>query len=293
MQVCSIKVAQTEGYALEWPLTVYGVVAARDGVDYRRNILFLCTRDNCQILTKQDPFLQLIGPSRAIMSGVILEPTVTVEVHLRIKGTVESKHRTLISKVFVYDEDDLGSGDVISTRLLQGLCSIELCCEHLERSVQATILGVRVVQGPLHCGNGIKVVCSALPEGKTEGGVKCQSNRVLLLGSQAETVPVGGYLHLSRQAVSVKSKGRLEILIQAGEISGSVVFKAEDSNISRERCRLGDCEVEIIVAWSLLVESQHDISVMGYIAPYAEELIPPLPIMKLYRRRSVKMKPCI
>ncbi|XP_045089586.1 uncharacterized protein [Aegilops tauschii subsp. strangulata] len=238
MQVYSIKVTETEGYALEWPL--------------------------------KDSFLHLTGPSRAIMSGGILESNVTIEVHLTLKDTVESKDRTLISKAFIYDEDDLGSGDVISTCLLQGLCSIELCCEHLEQSVQATIVGARVVKGPLRCGNGIKVVCSALPEGKTEGSVKCPSGRVLLLGSQAGTVPVGGYLDLSRQAVSVKSRGRLEILIQAGEISGSVVFKAEDSNISRGRCRLGDCEVEITVAWSLLVESQHDILVMGYIAPYAE-----------------------
>ncbi|XBI59240.1 hypothetical protein VPH35_040347 [Triticum aestivum] len=270
MQVYSIKVTETEGYALEWPLKVYGVVTARDVVDYRRNILFLRARDDCQILTREDSFLHLTGPSRAIMSGGILESNVTIEVHLTLKDTVESKDRTLISKAFIYDEDDLGSGDVISTCLLQGLCSIELCCEHLEQSVQATIVGARVVKGPLRCGNGIKVVCSALPEGKTEGSVKCPSGRVLLLGSQAGTVPVGGYLDLSRQAVSVKSRGRLEILIQAEEISGSVVFKAEDSNISRGRCRLGDCEVEITVAWSLLVESQHDILVMGYIAPYAE-----------------------
>ncbi|XBJ05112.1 hypothetical protein VPH35_023952 [Triticum aestivum] len=283
MQVYSIKVTEIEGYALEWPLKVYGVVAARDVVDYRRNILFLRARDDCQILTRKDSFLHLTGPSRAIMSGGILENNVTIEVHLTLKDTVESNDRTLISKAFVYDEDDLGSGDVISTRLLQGLCSIELCCEHLEQSVQATIVGARVVKGPLRCGNGIKVACPVLPEGKTEGSVKCPSGRVLLLSSQAGTVPVGGYLDLSRQAVSVKSRGRLEILIQAGEISGSVVFKAEDSSISRERCRLGDCEVEVTVAWSLLVENQHDISVMGYIAPYAEELIPPLPVMKLYR----------
>ncbi|XP_048559412.1 uncharacterized protein LOC125539921 [Triticum urartu] len=292
MQVYSIKVvetAETEGYALEWPLKVYGVVAARDVVDYRRNILFLRTRDDCQILTKQDPFLHLTGPSRAIISGDILDNTLIIEVHLRLKDMVESEDRTLISKAFVYDEDDLGSGDSISEHLLQGLCSIELRYEHIEQSLQATILGIRVIQGPLCCGNGIKVFCSALPKDKTQDRVKCPFECVLLLGSQTGTVPVGGYLDLSRQVVSVKLRGELKILIQAEEISGSVVFKAEDSNISRERCRLGDCEVEITIAWSLLVESQHDLSVEGYIAPYAEELISPMPIMKLYRSRSLKM----
>ncbi|KAM3370871.1 hypothetical protein ACQJBY_018303 [Aegilops geniculata] len=90
MQVYSIKVTETEGYALEWPLKVYGVVAARDVVDYRRNILFLRARDDCQILTREDSFLHLTGPSRAIMSGGILENNVTIEVHLTLKDTVES-----------------------------------------------------------------------------------------------------------------------------------------------------------------------------------------------------------
>ncbi|XP_037479628.1 uncharacterized protein LOC119356750 [Triticum dicoccoides] len=283
MQVYYIKVAEREGYALEWPLKVYGVVAARDVVDYRRNILFLRTRDDCQILRRQDPFLHLTGPSRAIMSGGIMEPTVTIEVHLKLKGMVESKDRTLISKAFFYDEKDLDSGDIISTRVLRGLCEIELCCEQLEHSHQATILGVRVVRGSLPCGNGIKIVCSALPEDKTKGGGKRPSGCILLLDSQAGDMPVGeeGYLDLSRQVVSVKSRGRLEILMKAGEISGSVVFPTKFSNICRESCELGSCEVEITVAWSLLIENQYDISVMGAIQPYAWESIPRRPTMKL------------
>ncbi|XBJ05109.1 hypothetical protein VPH35_023949 [Triticum aestivum] len=89
-----------------------------------------------------------------------------------------------------------------------------------------------------------------------------------------------GYL-LLRQVVSVKSRGRLEILMKAGEISGSVVFPTKFSDISRESCELGSCEVEITVAWSLLVEKQYEISVMGAIHPYAWESIPRRPIMKL------------
>jgi hypothetical protein len=50
MQIFSIKVTLLEGF--EWPLEVFGVVAARDAVDYRRNILFLRTRDDCQFLTE-------------------------------------------------------------------------------------------------------------------------------------------------------------------------------------------------------------------------------------------------
>ncbi|XBI95522.1 hypothetical protein VPH35_031969 [Triticum aestivum] len=258
MQVYSIKVAEREGFTLEWPLKVYGVVAARDSADYCCNLLFFRTRDDYQILTKQDPFLHLTGPSRAIMSRGIMEPTVTIEVHLKLKGTVESKDRTLINKAFFYDEKYLDSGDMISTR-------------QLEHSHQANILGVRVVRGSLPCGNGIN-----------RGG-KHPSGCILLLDSQARDMPVGeeGYLDLSRQVVSVKSRGRLEILVQAREISGSVVFPIKFNNIREESCELGDCKVEITVAWSLLVENQYDISVMGAIQPYAWESIPRRPIMKL------------
>ncbi|KAI5016565.1 hypothetical protein ZWY2020_006416 [Hordeum vulgare] len=268
MQVYSIKVAEREGFTLEWPLKVYGVIAARDVLDYRRNLLFLRTRDDCQTLTTEHPFLYLTGPSRAIMS----EETVTIEVHLKLKGTVESKDTTLISKAF----DDF---DCVSTCLLRGLCDIDLCCDHLEQSHQATILGVRVVKGSLPCANGIKIVCSSLPEG--EG--KRPSGCILLLDSQAGEMPVDKekYLSLSRQVVSVKSGGRLEILMQAGKFNQRVVFPTKFSNISQKSCKLGDCEVQITVAWSLLVESRHAISELGAIHPYSWESIPRMSIMKL------------
>jgi hypothetical protein len=53
MQIYSVKVAEIQIQDLQWPLEVYGVVAARDAVDYRRNLLFLRTRDDCQILTEE------------------------------------------------------------------------------------------------------------------------------------------------------------------------------------------------------------------------------------------------
>ncbi|KAI4989925.1 hypothetical protein ZWY2020_038288 [Hordeum vulgare] len=267
-----------------WPLKVYGVVAARDVVDYRATFSSF-TRDDCQILTRQDSFLHLTGPSRAIMS----EDTVTLEVHLKLKGTVESKDTTLISKAFFYDYDG------VSVRLLRGLCEIELCCDHLEQSHQATILGVRILRGSLPCGK-IKVVCSVLPEDNSEGNGKHPSGHVLLFDSRAEKMPVSedGYLDLSRQVVSVKSGGRLEIWMQAGDFSGSVVFPSKFSNISQKGFELGGCKVEINVAWSLLIESQYDISVMGSIQPYAWESIPRRPVMKLVEDvGSVKGHACI
>jgi hypothetical protein len=47
-QVYSVKIAEIKG--IQWPLKVYGVVAARDDVDKHRNPLFLRSRDNYQIV---------------------------------------------------------------------------------------------------------------------------------------------------------------------------------------------------------------------------------------------------
>jgi len=54
LQVYSVRV---EGIrrGLQWPLDVFGIVAARDTVDFNRNIIFSRTRDNCQTLTKEVP----------------------------------------------------------------------------------------------------------------------------------------------------------------------------------------------------------------------------------------------
>jgi hypothetical protein len=50
MQIFSVKVTQITS-ALQWPLDVYGVVAVRDSIDHKRNILFRRSRDECQTLT--------------------------------------------------------------------------------------------------------------------------------------------------------------------------------------------------------------------------------------------------
>jgi hypothetical protein len=54
LQIFSVKVAEIkEAIEFNWPLHVYGMVAARDTVDHSRNILFLRERCDCQILTQK------------------------------------------------------------------------------------------------------------------------------------------------------------------------------------------------------------------------------------------------
>jgi hypothetical protein len=50
--IFSVKVTQLKD-SLEWPLDVYGIVAARDSLDRNRNLIFNRTRDNCQKLTPE------------------------------------------------------------------------------------------------------------------------------------------------------------------------------------------------------------------------------------------------
>ncbi|KAF8677958.1 hypothetical protein HU200_046315 [Digitaria exilis] len=52
MEIFSIKVTHIEG-GLEWPLHVYGLVAVRDSMDHRRNILFHRSKNNYQVLTAE------------------------------------------------------------------------------------------------------------------------------------------------------------------------------------------------------------------------------------------------
>jgi hypothetical protein len=51
LQIFSIKLAEIAG-GLQWPLSVYGVIAVRDAVDYNRNFIFSCDRDDSQELTQ-------------------------------------------------------------------------------------------------------------------------------------------------------------------------------------------------------------------------------------------------
>ncbi|CAO2183112.1 unnamed protein product [Urochloa humidicola] len=76
LEIFSLKVTEIKE-GLEWPLRVFGLVAVRDSMDYKRNILFHRSKENCQILTEEDPYLELSGPCRAI--ALIDHPEYEVE----------------------------------------------------------------------------------------------------------------------------------------------------------------------------------------------------------------------
>ncbi|KAF7005057.1 hypothetical protein CFC21_020205 [Triticum aestivum] len=260
LQIYSFKIFDLDD-SLKWPLYVYGVVAARDFVDGNRNLLFSRSRANCQVLTEKDPFLHLTGPSRAILS----EYPVDFEVELRIKDGAESQDKALMSST---NHHHLG-GD---TALFFGcLCSAEMGLQTIRSAVQATILSVRVVGGGFPFEFGVQVACSS-----STGRVIAAACRQVVLLDSVEKFPqdgLDGYLPLSRNVVTVESKGSLRIIINGYSESGIVAdearldFPAQHCQISTQECTVGNSKLQVVIAWSLLVRDKLDNLAEGYIFP--------------------------
>lgn len=224
----------------------------------------------------QDSCLRLTGPSRAIMST----DKVHIEIQLKVKGTKKLKDRSLMTKAFACSD---GADDASNTHSIHGcFCKIQLRCEHLQEAIQATILSVRVKDGSLFPADGVKIICSSLSKQGAEG----KADHVVLFDQKDGklTVDEEGYLDLSRQVVSVKLEGSLKVVTKTFQGSkfmrkAFVDLEPKASNISIKECILGQCKLEITVAWSLIVDDEQDMLMMSYTKPF---MIPSkFPFMKL------------
>ncbi|KAM0865081.1 hypothetical protein ACQ4PT_043511 [Festuca glaucescens] len=249
LQIYSIKIVKLSGN-LNWPLKVCGVVAARDTVDRKRNILFSRSRSSYQLLTEKDPFLHLTGPSRAI---VAVDP-VDFEVVLEINEGAESPDRASISLHKSYYAKGSTSLFFHSSK-----CIVELSVGRFDTPLQATIVGLRVAKGIWPFKHGCRVVCA-----EVNGNLR--PREVVLLdnhGKLMRAVP-DGYLRLSRNVVSVDHHGPLRVAIQAYSDSGPVEqghvdFPVQYCQTSKRELSVGNSELEIVVAWSLLVKDKLDL----------------------------------
>ncbi|CAM0902428.1 unnamed protein product [Alopecurus aequalis] len=270
VQICSIKVAAIKHFS--WPLEVYGVVAARDVVDKRRNPLFLRPRNGCQVVDEKHPFLHLTGPVRAILS----EEPVDIEIQLVVKGTTTAEDRPLISYAFYY-EGDRGAR-VRTTTIEKYSCTLELCTQQLNHSVQATIFGVHIVDHKwMPFEYGFKIFCISTPRNINE------SPEVVLFDSKVgrKCSIKNGFLNLSRKVISVEMRGKMKVMIQAYSQSGDVAAEGhvfvvpKKCNTSEHELHLAGFKVMFTVAWSLMVEDEELMLMNGMADPFA--LLPPMP----------------
>ena len=197
--------------------------------------------------------MTLTGPSRAIVS----KESVVFEIQLKIRGRTKSQDKPLINGVYTYHSRE----SPICFR--NCFCTVELSLERIKKSVQATILGVRVKEeGSWPKAFGGRVACSV-------SGPDASPQEIELLDSRYTAMPITsqGYLVLSRNVVSVDYRGSLNFVLEAYSDSGNKVaqknesFKPKFSNISKQTCKLtGGIELEITVAWSSLISEKWDIS---------------------------------
>ncbi|WVZ66823.1 LOW QUALITY PROTEIN: hypothetical protein U9M48_015991 [Paspalum notatum var. saurae] len=288
IQMFSAKVTGIGG-GLQWPLDVFGMVAIRDDVDHRRNIVFDRTRDNCQTLTEKDAYLVLTGPTRA----VVLMDHVTIEVKLIVKGNVESE-----DKILSYLAVEPCTDPTFCSRLLIKLCNpftqptahgltdytsmlstLEFTLGHIVSSVEATIF--------------LQVIDGAWPDGfcgRFVARTASIDQEVVLLHSGDKIVPFAddGNLKLSRCVVSVEYNGKLQVSVKAWKadnnsdekpevlvpeetskvcveetgvhapgVAGSsveekVVFTPKEAGRSDDTLDIGFCKIKATIAWSLI-----------------------------------------
>uniref|UniRef100_A0ACD5VZX4 Uncharacterized protein n=1 Tax=Avena sativa TaxID=4498 RepID=A0ACD5VZX4_AVESA len=259
LQIYSLKIVQLN-VNLKWPLYVYGVVAARDTVDRNRNVLFYCSRANPQLVTENDPFLRLTGPSRAIVS---VKP-ITFEVELKIKYHELEEHQSRAPSILEWRSAKfcgtyLWRSMLDTTPLFHGYaCSAELSLEQLPRAIQATIVSVRLVAGSWPSSYGCRVSCSLYDasEDKEVELLNCLSL------DDVKKSPIGsdGCFALARNVVSAQLESTLKVVILGGSDSSHVEFLVQQyCQTSKASCSVVGCKVEVVVAWSLIVEDKMDL----------------------------------
>ncbi|XP_062186192.1 uncharacterized protein LOC133889746 [Phragmites australis] len=245
LQVFSVKVAELTG-GLQWPLDVFGMVALRDTMDFNRNIIFECGRDNCQTLTDENPYLVLTGPVR----GVLLCDYVVFEVSLYVRGTSKSDDKELNLLAIKVRSDSCPSASLlIMQSYTSRLSTLGFKLGHIISSVEATI-SVKVISGPP---DGF--------HGKFFASTDSIEHEILLHNSGDEELhQTGDEISLSRSVVSVESHRKLTVSVRASDgyvtSTGTKDFEPQEKGTSSKEIDIaGLCLLEVTVAWSLIYHS--------------------------------------
>ncbi|KAM0889280.1 hypothetical protein ACQ4PT_027839 [Festuca glaucescens] len=254
LQIFSVKVEEIIG-GLQWPLHVYGMVAVRDIVDHNRNIIFHRQRDNFQSITEEDPYLALTGPTHAVVVSV--HPTY-FEVDLKVKGAVESEDRDLSFLAACYTSN--GSMSYV-TNLVETskLSTLKFTFGCIANSVEATV-NVEVISGRWPCDyqgvfttktsniDDMDIVMLAFEDGK----LPMDDDRKIKLSRRVicvELVPPEENLKKSKLMLTLKA---LHINDINGKVEHHLSFKPKKNGRSHRKIKVGPCEIQVTVAWSLL-----------------------------------------
>ncbi|KAM0894956.1 hypothetical protein ACQ4PT_024152 [Festuca glaucescens] len=250
LQIISVQVQEIAA-ALQRPLDVYGIVAVRDVLDRRRNMVFDRERDDFQRISEKDSYLTLTGPSRGVVMTV--DPSY-LEVVLKVRGAIESEDKYLSKFVREYR---LGCFNPI--KYTSKLCTVEMQYYTVRVAVEATI-SARLAEGQWP--SGFRGVLTA--------STNCHSDvNIALLDLNDDVLPVGadGFIKMSRRVVSVKKGGKLHVsVLQRGvgeeqdpseeeedQVIAVTSFTAAEAETSTNfmRMKIGGCWMEVTVAWSL------------------------------------------
>uniref|UniRef100_A0A0D3HEY6 DUF6598 domain-containing protein n=2 Tax=Oryza TaxID=4527 RepID=A0A0D3HEY6_9ORYZ len=251
LQIFCVKIKELRR-GLQWPIHVFGLIAARDTIDHNRNMVFDRTRDDCQTLTQEDPYLLLTGPTRAV---VVCDP-VYLEAVLRVKGSTESEDEDLnFFTVPLTDVNRPRETCLITREYTSKLSTLELTFGYVVRSMEATIKA-RIVDGSWLEEDGSSARFTACTS-------SLKHNGVLLLDSgdkrRKMRVDADGVVGLSRRVVSVEFEGELEVSVVTfdgsnicSKMEAEIRFVPEEVGESCVELDVGFCKMEITVAWSCL-----------------------------------------
>ncbi|XP_022680107.1 uncharacterized protein LOC101756576 [Setaria italica] len=245
VQIFSVKLAATRG-SLQLPLDVFGTVEVRDHIDHNRNIIFQRTRNDCQTLTEEDPYLLLAGPTRAVM--FMVSSPAAVEIDLKVRGAPESEDEDLSFLVAPVTCFSTMYSCLLNCACTSKLSTLEFTLGHIISSVEATIF-VRVIHGSWP--DGLHGVFAAFTTG-------IYDDRIVLLDSRGERLPItgDGNIKLSRRVVSVETSGKLVVRVKALEgdkqVEKETSFDPLEASSSISDLEFSFCKMEVTVFWLLI-----------------------------------------
>jgi hypothetical protein len=143
---------------------------------------------------------------------------------------------------------------VLSSRL----STLELTAGHIVNSVEATIFVV-VSSGKWPSGHGGAFTVST-------GSMGAMEIVLLTFGDDGLPLEDGGNIRLFRRVVGVEIDGTLNLSVKASPLtassteivlSGEMVVTPKEAGKSHLTMKVGSCEMEVTVAWSLLLTYDH------------------------------------